>query len=118
MYRALFFLAVTAFIFIAHPSVLSLNANNSSKTVKTPRTISDLNAEEKAAFIKHVIETGDCEWNGIKLYGKVEFVTSFPDIKIEYVTSFSDINVSSSHLSLMIVESGRKCHLFQILKFR
>ncbi|MCH2023846.1 MAG: hypothetical protein MK207_15320 [Saprospiraceae bacterium] len=93
MYRALFFLAVTAFIFIAHPSVLSLNANNSSKTVKTPRTISDLNAEEKAAFIKHVIETGDCEWNGIKLYGKVEFVTSFPDIKIEYVTSFSDINV-------------------------
>jgi hypothetical protein len=34
-----------------------------------------------------------CEINGIKLYGKVQFVDSFPDIKIEYVSSFSDIDV-------------------------
>ena len=34
-----------------------------------------------------------CEWNGIQLYGKVKFVTSFPDIKIQFVNSFEDIRV-------------------------
>lgn len=34
-----------------------------------------------------------CEKNGFKLYGKVQFVDSFPDLKIEYVSSFSDIDV-------------------------
>jgi len=57
------------------------------------RTIADLSAAEKAAFFKHIIETGDCEWKGIELKGKVQFVTSFPDIKIQYVSSFPDINV-------------------------
>lgn len=56
-------------------------------------TLSSLSPEEKKEFIKHVLETGDCEWKGIKLYGKVQFVTSFPDIKIQYVTSFPDIKV-------------------------
>lgn len=56
-------------------------------------TFHNLSKEDKAEFIKHVIETGDCEWKGIKLYGKVQFVTSFPDIKIQYVTSFPDIKV-------------------------
>ena len=32
-------------------------------------------------------------YKGIKLYGKVKFVTSFPDIKIKYVDSFPDIKV-------------------------
>ena len=92
MFRLLFFAAIPAFIFIGHAN-LSLNASAISETAEKPRTISELTAEEKADFIKHVIETGDCEWEGIELYGKVEFVTSFPDIKIEYVTSFSDIKV-------------------------
>lgn len=35
----------------------------------------------------------ECEFNGIKLYGKVKFVTSFPDIKIKFVESFPDIKV-------------------------
>ena len=35
----------------------------------------------------------NCEWNGIKLYGKVQFVESFPDIKIQFVESFPDIKV-------------------------
>ncbi|CAA6823747.1 MAG: Unknown protein [uncultured Sulfurovum sp.] len=34
-----------------------------------------------------------CTKNGITLYGKVQFVDSFPDLKIEYVDSFSDIDV-------------------------
>lgn len=93
MFRLLFFAAIPAFVFIGYANVSSINANIISETVEKPRTISELSAEDKAAFIKHVIETGDCEWEGIKLYGKVEFVTSFPDIKIEYVTSFPDIKV-------------------------
>ncbi len=35
----------------------------------------------------------DCTFNGIKLYGKVKFVTVFPDIKIQYVEHFPDIRV-------------------------
>ena len=60
--------------------------------VKT-MSFSDLTPEQKAEAIAHFKSTGDCEYNGIKLYGKVEFVTSSPDIKIEYVTSFADIKV-------------------------
>jgi len=57
------------------------------------KTISDLSEAEKSEFIKHIISTGDCEWKGIKLYGKVQFVESFPDIKIQFVESFPDIKV-------------------------
>lgn len=35
----------------------------------------------------------ECEWNGIKLYGKVKFVKNFPDIKVKFVENFPDINV-------------------------
>ena len=43
--------------------------------------------------ITHAEDNQDCSWNGIKLYGKVQFVSSFPDIKIQYVSSFPDIKV-------------------------
>ena len=36
---------------------------------------------------------GDCTWNGIKLYGKVKVVTSFPDIEVKVVNSFPDLKV-------------------------
>ncbi len=35
----------------------------------------------------------ECEWNGIKLYGKVKFVEHFPDIKIQYVEHFPNLKV-------------------------
>ncbi len=35
----------------------------------------------------------DCTWNSIKLYGKVQVVTSFPDIKVQVEESFPDLNV-------------------------
>ncbi|PJZ69256.1 hypothetical protein CH373_14505 [Leptospira perolatii] len=35
----------------------------------------------------------DCTMKGKKLYGKVQFVTSFPDIKAQVVTSFPDLKV-------------------------
>tara|TARA_B100000029_G_C17491877_1_gene929421 strand:+ start:859 stop:1257 length:399 start_codon:yes stop_codon:yes gene_type:complete len=35
----------------------------------------------------------DCTWKGIKLYGKVKVVTSFPDLEVEVVNSFPDLKV-------------------------
>ena len=35
----------------------------------------------------------DCSFNGKKLYGKVQVVTSFPDIKVQIVDAFPDIKV-------------------------
>ncbi len=34
-----------------------------------------------------------CSYNGIRLYGKVQFVSAFPDIKIQYVDAFPDLKV-------------------------
>ncbi len=57
-----------------------------------PLTFADLTETEKAEAITAMIN-GDCTYKGIKLYGKVMFVTSFPDIKIQYVDNFPDIKV-------------------------
>jgi hypothetical protein len=90
----LYLIAILPALFFFNGNYFSLSTDNCSE-VKTekPRSIADLNPEQKAAFIKHLIETGDCEFEGIKLHGKVEFVSSFPDIKIQYVSSFPDIKV-------------------------
>lgn len=41
----------------------------------------------------YVLTSDICEYEGIPLYGKIQFVTSFPDIKIQFVESFPDIKV-------------------------
>jgi hypothetical protein len=64
-----------------------------SAAENNPTSIADLSPKDKKAFIKQIIETGNCSWKGIKLHGKVQFVSSFPDIKIQYVSSFADIKV-------------------------
>lgn len=53
---------------------------------------SELTPEEKKEALASIV-SGDCSWNGIKLYGKVEFVSSYADIKIQYVSSYGDIKV-------------------------
>ena len=63
------------------------------KTVKTEKRFANLTSNEKKEAIAYLLSTGGCEWQGIKLYGKVQFVNSFPDIKIQYVESFPDIKV-------------------------
>jgi len=52
----------------------------------------------------------DCIWNGIPLYGKVQFVTAFPDIKIQYVTAFPDIRVE------FVKNFSTKCGLWEIVE--
>ena len=79
-------------------SMLDCNANKTLQSSKPAMeeaslAFADLSEVEKTEFIEHVIATGDCSWEGFELYGKVQFVTSFPDIKIQYVTSFPDIKV-------------------------
>ncbi|WMJ73368.1 hypothetical protein RCC89_09355 [Cytophagaceae bacterium ABcell3] len=56
------------------------------------KTLSELNDVEKKEVITDMLK-GNCSYKDIKLYGKVTFVKSFPDIKIQYVKSFPDIKV-------------------------
>ena len=37
--------------------------------------------------------SGGCTFKGKKMYGKVQVVTSFPDLKVQVVTSFPDLKV-------------------------
>jgi hypothetical protein len=39
------------------------------------------------------INKNDCTYKGFKLYGKVQIVNSFPDIKVQIVSSFPDLKV-------------------------
>jgi len=88
-------------LLILVPVILSLNglgnkvreANKDDQAKVKSMAFSELTAKQKKEAIEHFKTTGDCEWNGIKLHGKVQFVSSFPDIKIEYVESFPDIKV-------------------------
>lgn len=51
----------------------------------------------------------DCKFNGMQLYGKIQFVTSFPDVKIQVVDAFPDLKVK-------IVESfPDECGKWQIV---
>jgi hypothetical protein len=40
-----------------------------------------------------IIDEDDCTCNGFKLYGKIQFVESFADVKVEVVESFPDLKV-------------------------
>ena len=39
------------------------------------------------------VNKGSCTFNGKKLYGKIQIVTSFPDVKVQEVTAFPDVKV-------------------------
>lgn len=40
-----------------------------------------------------VQQKNDCHYKGIKLYGKVQVVDHFPDLKVQIVNAFPDLNV-------------------------
>lgn len=55
------------------------------------------------------INEDECTFNGIQLFGKIQFVDSFPDITVQVVESFPDLKVK-------IVESFAKdCGEWQIV---
>jgi hypothetical protein len=51
-----------------------------------------ISSEDVAAKEKSKAK-GDCTFNGIKLYGKVQVVNAFPDIKVQIVNAFPDLKV-------------------------
>jgi hypothetical protein len=51
----------------------------------------------------------NCSCKGKKMYGKVQFVTSFPDIKVQMVTSFPDLKVQ------MVNSFPDKCGQWQVV---
>jgi hypothetical protein len=70
---------------------------------------SDLSEIEKLEFLEALLND-DCHYKGIKLWGKVKFVTSFPDIKIQYVENFPDLKVK------FVTSFPDKCGLWQIVE--
>jgi hypothetical protein len=49
----------------------------------------------------------NCQCKGKKMYGKVQFVKSFPDVKVQVVTSFPDLKVK------MVNAFPDKCGMWQ-----
>mgnify|MGYP000164863262 CR=1 FL=1 len=85
--------ALVGMSFMTNKTVRTYNTEVIDSVYKTE--LSELTQEEKQDAFEYFAATGDCSFKGIKLYGKVQFVTSFPDIKIQYVTSFPDIKVKN-----------------------
>ena len=55
------------------------------------------------------VDKGSCTLKGKKLYGKIQIVTSFPDVKIQEVTSFPDVKVQK------VTSFPDKCGKWQIV---
>jgi hypothetical protein len=51
-----------------------------------------------------------CECKNIPLYGKVKFVTSFPDFKIQFVENFPDLKVQ------FVSSFPNKCGQWQVVE--
>jgi hypothetical protein len=50
--------------------------------------VTSLSAEAGGGF-----NTSSCTFNGKKLYGKIQIVTAFPDVKVQEVSAFPDVKV-------------------------
>jgi hypothetical protein len=55
------------------------------------------------------IQASDCTFKGKKLYGKIQFVTSFPDVRVRVVSSFPDLKVKH------VDSFARRCGEWQIV---
>jgi hypothetical protein len=51
-----------------------------------------IDKEKSSVHEKSEIDS-DCTYKGFKLYGKIQVVESFPDIKVQIVESFPDLKV-------------------------
>lgn len=64
--------------------------NNQSK-IKLTSKFAHIPSVQKNELLQSV--NSDCTFDGFKLYGKVQIVESFPDIKIQWVDAFPDLKV-------------------------
>lgn len=51
----------------------------------------------------------NCAYNGVQLYGRVQIVNDFPDIKVKKVDNFADLHVQQ------VEKSAEKCGKWQIV---
>ena len=58
---------------------------------------------------KEIINLTDCSFNGHPLYGKIELVDSFPDVKVQIVSAFPDLKVQ------LVNNFPNKCGQWQIV---
>ena len=83
MYKFIAILLVPILISVIGISDNLEKSNQENSAVVKSMKFSDLTESQKTEAIEYFKSTGSCEYKGIKLYGKVQFVTNFPDIKIE-----------------------------------
>jgi hypothetical protein len=50
-------------------------------------------ASNAFAQLEDEVNEDECIFNGIQLYGKIQFVESFPDLTVQVVESFPDLKV-------------------------
>ncbi len=50
-------------------------------------------ANFSSAQSENKISEDECAYNGIQLFGKIQFVDSFPDLTVQVVESFPDLKV-------------------------
>jgi hypothetical protein len=90
---------LSIFISIALMSTQRKDVNATYSPIKIvsnyPSSINEWTHQDKIDAFEYVSLTGDCAFKGIKLQGKVKFVTSFPDAcgKWQVVESFPDFTV-------------------------
>ncbi len=46
-----------------------------------------------SALAEGKLSESSCSFDGKKLYGKIQVVTAFPDVKVQVVTAFPDVKV-------------------------
>jgi uncharacterized protein YlzI (FlbEa/FlbD family) len=60
-------------------------------TLALPLAAAVLVAGSALADVK--FSKSDCSFNGKRMYGKIQVVTAFPDVKVEVVSAFPDVKV-------------------------
>lgn len=63
-----------------------------------------------ALFISGNAEAGECRVKGIRLQGRVQVVTAFPDLKVQVIKAFPDLEVQ------LVDSFPDKCGEWQMVK--
>lgn len=62
------------------------------------------------SFAREHIDSSRCTFNGKPLFGKIQIVDSFPDIRVQVVTAFPDLKVQK------VTSFPDRCGRWQIVK--
>lgn len=102
--RTLFFFFCFGWMGLSAQDMLSAQQIQPS-TSSEASTLSDT---DRAALIAALVN-GDCTFEGINLWGKIQFVEHFPDIKVQFVEHFPDLKVK------YVDHFADRCGLWQVV---